>query len=201
MKIIALFFISILSLIFFSCSTGATEDEKENAWNSYFEGEYQLSDTLMKYSLSVDSLIIEFVKPTELKTWRGTIEIYDSNGARIFDTDFNNDGRLDTLNFHQGKLVLTGLNLNPDLLDQYEITLYGGPHFNNKDIIAVPMYNINNLYIEKTSGILSPRPNLSNTKFYIFNEQAFDSLSTELKEYCRLKKLEYYNKAVGASKL
>ncbi|MFK7783906.1 MAG: hypothetical protein AB8B56_02260 [Crocinitomicaceae bacterium] len=191
----------ICSLVLIGCNISSTIEEKENAWNVYFEGEYNHSDTLMRFNLSEDSLIIEFLKPTDLNYWRGQVTIYDSSQIKIYQSDLNNDNLLDTLPIEQGRIIFKDLNLQSEQLKECQVLFDGGPHLNDKLILVTPFWYANETYGEQQPGILAPRGGLSNVKYYVFNQKEFKSFKEDIQTYCREKEAKYVLGATDPSNL
>lgn len=195
-----LIFLSPLLLLLISCESESSTEEKEEAWESYFEGEYEFCDTVMTYTLSPDTLVITFPEYSPSKRWRGSVEICqgDYNGTIVY-SSIGSNGRLDDFDLKNGEIEFTGLQLNPDSLSTYLIELFGGPDIKGKEIIPVPFYYVNNMYWDNGSGKLTIRQDLNKVKFYLFNEDALDKLSPELRNYCQERWLKYLEEAVVAA--
>lgn len=119
----------IISLIcsLFSCNNKA---EKVEAYNSAVTFR-AFQDTSLTYSLTNDSLIIEFAKPPKIRHWYGEIYLTKSNPYDEIHIPFPNkqEDNLGFLAVQGNKIILTGFHIPSDSIKKYHLNFHAVPHF------------------------------------------------------------------------
>ena len=191
MKVKIVFSCMILIMNLVSCN----QNSNEAAYNKVVNDDITFKDTLIQYTLTSDSLVLEFTQPQKHRDWLGEIFICmkDRNPAvHIYDKK-SPEGELGGIAFKNGKVAFGGFHLPEDSLDFFEIRFRAVPYFPGKEArgdVYVPLYLF--LPDEKRKGFLVLNPNVKDLSIVTFDALQFAKLSPADQEYCEKKMKEKY---------
>jgi len=182
MKTQIVFIVLILNI------SGCGKMSKETAYNKVVITGIQFKDTLIRYSLTSDSLVLEFEKPLQHKNWVGEIYlIKDGESSNIhFGQNIQTDGELGTINFKNGRTVFKNFHIPKDSLHYYKINFHAVPTFPGCRCIGqvyAPLF----LFDEKRGhpGLLTTAESVKDFSITKIDFVVLKKLPTELQEFCR----------------
>ncbi len=173
-----------LGLSFFACDPKA---EKINAFNDIISTS-TFQDTVITYSLSSDSLILEFAKEPKMKHWYGEIYLVKFDPYKEIIIPFPNKTpeNMGQLRIKKGKFTFSGFHIPADSLSQYVVRLHVTPHipgFSSRGEIYTPMH----LFSSKQNGSnkLEISEQVHDFKITSFDLVKLKNMSPELSDFCR----------------
>lgn len=171
-------------LSFFACDP---KSEKINAFNDIISTS-TFQDTAITYSLSSDSLILEFAKEPKMKHWYGEIYLVKFNPYKEIIIPFPDKApeNMGQLRIKKGKFTFSGFHIPADSLSQYIVRLHVTPYipgFMSRGEIYAEMY----LFSSKQNGSnkLEVSDQVHDFKITSFDLVKLKNMSPDLRDFCR----------------
>ena len=178
----------------FIISCAPSDAEKKQALKSFLDDDFSIKDTVIRYELDTNRLVLEFTTKTAYPYWL--------TEAGLIDPETNQEiylGGSDKAKIVDNKIIFTGFSVPPRDLKNYEPWFFGFPYMENEWVISVPFGNIRIMYRKQsdTENILSPDFYSRRSKYVKFNMNVLDTLSPELVAYCEQEVLKRFKLSIS----
>jgi hypothetical protein len=158
--------------------------EKEATVDRVIVTDVSFTDTMMYYTLTPDSLVLEFAYPNKYENWRGQVMI-SGIGRRIKIND-NGTSTVPPLVFNDGRVVLRGFHIEPSEIETCRIIFYGTPEAPGQTFFSEPNGGHVVTLVESETEEKALVPNDVFKQSYISSVyyDRLKSLTPEMAEFC-----------------